>query len=53
MKRKLALLLAGCLAISPAAAGLYPVQAFAAEAGVESKPGGQRRERDHPHRKNC
>ena len=41
MKRKLALLLAGCLAISPAAAGLYPVQAFAAEAGVESKPGEQ------------
>ena len=38
MKRKLALLLAGCLAISPAAAGCYPAQAFAAEtvAGSES-----------------
>ena len=31
MKRKLALLLAGCLAISPVGAGYYPIQAFAAE----------------------
>ena len=31
MKRKLALLLAVCLAISPVGAGYYPIQAFAAE----------------------
>ena len=41
MKRKLALLLAGCLAISPAAAGYYPTQAFAAETGTESGSEGQ------------
>ena len=41
MKRKLALLLAGCLAITPAAAGYYPVQAFAAETGAETESGVQ------------
>ena len=41
MKRKLALLLAGCLAITPAAAGFYPVQAFAAETVAETESGVQ------------
>ena len=36
MKRKLALLLAGCLAISPVSAGYFPVQAFAAESEAGS-----------------
>ena len=39
MKRKLALLLAGCLAISPAAAGYYPAQALAAETDAGSESG--------------
>ena len=39
MKRKLALLLAGCLAISPAAAGYYPTQALAAETDAGSESG--------------
>ena len=38
MKRKLALLLAGCIAVSPAAAGYYPLQAYAAETGADSGP---------------
>ena len=37
MKRKLALLLAGCLAISPAAAGMYSTQTYAAEADGSSE----------------
>ena len=37
MKRKIALILAGCLAFSPVSAGLYPVQAHAAEAETLSE----------------
>ena len=37
MKRKIALILAGCLAISPVSAGLYTTQAFAAETDTISE----------------
>ena len=37
MKRKIALILAGCLAISPVSAGLYPSQARAAETDTISE----------------
>ena len=37
MKRKIALILAGCLAFSPVSAGLYPSQAHAAEAETISE----------------